>query len=514
MKFNMSNSRELSFGIMSFFLLTLVSFSTLNTVQAQGLSQDQRRAIIQSLSDDERQKFFGMSREEKQKFFQAKAKSSKKSGNKSAAKPSGKGKPGGKGGRRRGRPPTLVELGEVVSEPLVQIFPIIGRLVASQKSAVAARIKGSVKSVLVDVGDRVKKGQVLAELNVDRLKLEAELRSADVLQARAKWKSAQAQVDLLNQELKRLQRLRKSAAFSQARFEDKKQEVVKASSAVDESAASLKRARAQRGLARIDLKDATIRAPFAGAILVRHVSPGAYITAGSPIVTLLDDETLEIEADVPSIRLSGVPVGRVIDIQLDDNTKIKAAVRAIIPDENPLARTRAVRLYPDLSATKTKLVANQSVVLEVPQGKTRNVVAVSKDAIVNRQSGRIVFVFEKGKVRPAAIVIGESFGGKFEILSGLRPGDKVVIKGNELLRPGQRVRVNRSGRRAGGKPDGKPSANRSGGRPNAGGSGGGIPREKRRALIQSLSPEEKQKFFGMSREEKQKFFRDKIGSSS
>ena len=210
MKFNMSNSRELSFGIMSFFLLTLVSFSTLNTVQAQGLSQDQRRAIIQSLSDDERQKFFSMSREEKQKFFQAKAKSSKKSGNKSAAKPSGKGKPGGKGGRRRGRPPTLVELGEVVSEPLVQTFPIIGRLVASQKSAVAARIKGSVKSVLVDVGDRVKKGQVLAELNVDRLKLEAELRSADVLQARAKWKSAQAQVDLLNQELKRLQRLRKS----------------------------------------------------------------------------------------------------------------------------------------------------------------------------------------------------------------------------------------------------------------------------------------------------------------
>ena len=140
--------------------------------------------------------------------------------------------------------------------------------------------------------------------------------------------------------------------------------------------------------------------------------------------------------------------------------------------------------------------------------------AVSKDAIVNRQSGRIVFVFEKGKVRPAAIVIGESFGGKFEILSGLRPGDKVVIKGNELLRPGQRVRVNRSGRRAGGKPDGKPSANRSGGRPNAGGSGGGIPRDKRRALIQRLSPEEKQTFFGMSREEKQKFFRDKIGSSS
>ena len=504
--------------------LMLSSITAIDSVQAQGLSQDQRRAIIQSLSDEERQKFFGMSREEKQKFFQTRTKSSG-GGNKSADRPSGGrqgasgGRPsggrGGPGGRRRGgRPPTLVELADVAREPLVQTFPITGRLVASQKSAIAARIKGSVRKILVEVGDRVKAGQVLAQLDVDRLKLEAELRSADVLAARAKWKTAQAQVGLVSQELKRLQRLRKSAAFSQARFEDKKQEVVKAKSAVDETAAALKRARAQRDLARIDLKDATIRAPYSGAILVRHVSPGAFINAGSPIVTLMDDESLEIEADVPSIRLSGVPECRVIDIQLDNNTKIKAAVRAIIPDENPLARTRAVRLAPDISGTKIKLVANQSVVLEVPQGETRNVVAIPKDAVVNRQSGKIVYVFQDGTVRPANIDIGESFGGKFEVLSGLKPGQKVVVKGNELLRPGQRVRVKRSSGRPGASRSGGPSAGRSGGRPGGqqGGRSGG--NSNRRALIQSLSPEERQKFFAMSREEKQKFFqsRSKAGS--
>jgi|GEM_PF-375132 len=568
-------------GLAAFAAFSLTTIDTAHS-QGQGMSQDQRRAIIQSLSDDERQKFFGMSQEEKQKFFQQKANAGKNTGGKSGGKASA-GRPGGgrggPGGRRRGgRPPTLVELGDVVQEPLVQTFPITGRLIASQKSAIAARIKGSVRKMLVEVGDRVKQGQIVAELDVDRLKLEATLRSADVLQARAKWKSSQAQVDLLNQELKRIQRLRKSAAFSQARFEDKKQEVVKASSAVDESAASLKRARAQRDLARIDLKDASIRAPFPGAILVRHVSAGAYINAGAPIVTILNDETLEIEADVPSLRLAGVPEGRVIDIQLDNKSIVKAAVRAIIPDENPLARTRAVRLTPDLSKTKTKLVANQSVVLLVPQGHTRSVIAIPKDAIVNRQSGKIVFVFEQGKVSPAAVEIGQSFSGKFEILSGLKPGQKIVVKGNELLRPGQRVRVNRSGGRPGGSQgagsggrQGGPSANRSGGKPGGnaggrpggnpdrraiiqslsqeekqkffamsqeekqkffaarakkksaapapqrgpgGGAGGGIPREKRRALIQSLSQEERQKFFSMSQEEKQKFFRAKIGGAS
>ncbi|MBT4937535.1 MAG: biotin/lipoyl-binding protein, partial [Rhodospirillaceae bacterium] len=222
-------------GLAAFAAFSLTTIDTAHS-QGQGMSQDQRRAIIQSLSDDERQKFFGMSQEEKQKFFQQKANAGKNTGGKSGGKASA-GRPGGgrggPGGRRRGgRPPTLVELGDVVQEPLVQTFPITGRLIASQKSAIAARIKGSVRKMLVEVGDRVKQGQIVAELDVDRLKLEATLRSADVLQARAKWKSSQAQVDLLNQELKRIQRLRKSAAFSQARFEDKKQEVVKASSAV------------------------------------------------------------------------------------------------------------------------------------------------------------------------------------------------------------------------------------------------------------------------------------------
>ena len=441
-------------GFAAFFVLNL---TTISPGRAQELDTDQRRAIIQGLSEKERQDFFGLSQEEKQKFFQTKSQNSNGlAGAPNSTVPASdaaKINPGSK--KRSGRPPTLVELGNVVRQPLIKTFPITGRLIASQKGPIAARVKGSVRKILVEVGDRVKAGQILAELDVDRLKLELDLRSADVLQAKAKWKSSQAQVDFLNQELKRLQRLRKSAAFSQARFEDKKQEVVKASSTVNESTASVKRARAQRDLARIDLKDATIRAPYPGAILVRHVSPGAYINAGSPIFTLMNDESMEIEADVPSSRLRGVPEGRVIDIQLDNNTIIKAAVRAVIPDENPLARTRAVRLDPIISDSRIKLIANQSVVLLVPQGKSREVITIPKDAIVNRPSGKIVYIFKKGKVLPARVEIGESFAGKFEVLSGVQPGQKVVVKGNELLRPGQRVRVNKSGSESDGRRRGK-----------------------------------------------------------
>lgn len=482
---------------------------------SQGGPSPEARAVIQNLSDEERQKFFALPREERRAFIQKKLAAQnagggsapgggqasqrpqrpqggpgggqgagRPGGGPAAGRPGG-GRPGGFGGRRR--PPPLVELGDVLRENLIRTVPITGRLVAKQRGAIASRIAGRISAVLVDVGDRVEKGQVLARIETDRFKLNADLKSAEVNQARAKLNSAKATVELLKQELKRIEGLRRSAAFSQARYEDKRQEIVKARASVDENAAALRRARASRDMARLDVKDAQIRAPFAGVVINRKVSAGAFVGAGAAIATLLDDRTMEVEADIPSDRLSGIAEGSELDVALGDGKSIKASIRAIIPDEDPLARTRAVRLTPRFGAN-SDVVPNQSVVIQVPRGQRREVVTVAKDAIVSRQTGPIVFVFQQGRVRPAQVRIGEGFGSKFEILAGLRPGMKVVVRGNEMLRPGQNVRVARSG------PGGGPG----GGNPQAG------------AIIQSLSDEERRRFFAMSGPEKGAFIRAKL----
>ncbi len=491
-------------------ILSGLSFMSPNQALAQGGPSPEARAIIQSLSEEERQKFFSMSREDKRAFIQSKLKEkggdtakSSSSNQTGASSNRGGGGNSGQSGNRRRRPPPLVELTSVVKEPLVQVFPITGRLVANQRSQVATKIKGSVQRINVQVGDRVKTGQIIAELDIDRLKLEADLKAADVIQARAKWNSAKATRDLLQQELKRLEKLKRSAAFSQARYDDKRQEIVRAEATVEETAAALKRARSSRDLARMDVKDASVSAPFDGVVILKHVSPGAYLNPGSSVVTLLDDGNVEIEADIPSNRLSGVAPGSVVNVRIGSSSIVQAAVRTVIPDENPLSRTRAVRLIPDTSKIKSKLVVNQSVVVEVPEGQAREVVAVHKDAIVNRQSGTIVFVFNNGRVRPTNVQIGEAFAGKFEILSGLEPGQQVVVTGNELLRPGQPVRI---------KGGGGPGATK-GGKGPAGASGSEMTGQQRRAIIQSLSDEERQKFRAMSREEKQEFFKKRAKNS-
>lgn len=336
---------------------------------------------------------------------------------------------------------TPVGVDGVRIEPLNQTIPVIGRLVPRQAGIVAAQTGGPVAEVRVEVGDRVDKGAVLAVLVADRLRWEHRLSTADVARAEAALETARVRIDLLAQEAERLQRLSESAAFSQARYDDKLLEVAMAGSAAAEAAADLERARANAKLSAIELARASIRAPYAGVVTQRHTEAGSYLDLGKPVVTLLDDRHLEIEADVPGSRIPGLVPGTPVTFSLGAGATMKATVRAVVPEENPLTRTRTVRFTARFNDGLEDLAANQSVTLHLPAGKARSVVTVHKDAVLIRKGKSMVFVVVEGRAEPRAVTLGEAVGGRFEVSQGLRPGDMVVVRGNERLSPGQKVHI-------------------------------------------------------------------------
>jgi len=334
---------------------------------------------------------------------------------------------------------TLVDVDEVRSAPLKQTIPVIGRLVARQAGVVASRTRGPVAEIRASVGDRVAKGDVIAVLAQDRLQAERQLRAAEVTEAEAAVGTAKAQLGFVSQELKRLENLRKSAAFSQARFEDKKQEVLQAQSAIAEAEAKLQRARINLRLADIELRDAEIRAPYPGVVSIRHTEVGSHLAVGDPVVTLIDDVHLEIEADVPASRIGGLTPNAEVAFQFSGGGHaLRATVRAVVPDENPLTRTRTVRFTPTFNGERN-LATNQSVTLLLPVGEPRDVLSVHKDAVIVRNGKNVVFVVRDGVADSVEVDLGEPIGSRFEVLGGLSPGDKVVVRGNERLRPGQSV---------------------------------------------------------------------------
>lgn len=335
----------------------------------------------------------------------------------------------------------LVRVDRVVSQPLSQTVPVLGRLVPRQAGLVSAQVEAAVASFQVEVGDRVTAGQVLAVLDAARLKARRDQEAGGLREANAKLSTSKAQLTLARQELDRLEGLKKSAAFSQARYDDAHQNVAIFEAQVAESQAGVVTAQADLELTEINVEDATIVAPYDGVIIQRMTETGAYVKVGDALVRIIADGSLEIEADVPYRRISGLTPGVTIAVTLDDGTAHEAVVRAIVPEENPLTRTRAVRFIPEFNQTDRPLAADQSVTIHVPVGAPRVVLSVHKDAVIKQGDTAMVFVANGEVAEPREITLGEAVGSRYEVLTGLEEGELVVVRGNERLRPGDKVRI-------------------------------------------------------------------------
>lgn len=335
--------------------------------------------------------------------------------------------------------PVLVMVDTVRSEPLSETVPVIGRLVALESGDVATRVPGTVAHVAVRVGERVRAGAVLATLIADRATAERDLRAAEVAAAEAAVASARARLALKRQEVGRLDSLKASPAFGEARYLDLRQEVQIAEAELAQAEAAVAPARAQLRLAEIALADSTIRAPYDGVVTRRFADVGAYLLTGAPVVSLIDDQLLEVEADVPAPRLAGLTSGAGVVVQIDDS-RVPASVRAVLPVENTQTRTRTVRFRTALDAIHDR-AANRAVTVHIPAAPKREALTVHKDAILYRAGQTQVFRAADGHAALQTVRLGDATFERFEVLDGLAAGDVVIIRGNERLKPDQEITI-------------------------------------------------------------------------
>jgi RND family efflux transporter MFP subunit len=336
---------------------------------------------------------------------------------------------------------TAVVADAVIEGDLSQTTPVIGQLVARQVGPVAARVSGPIESVRVQVGDHVKKGDILVVVSTDRLQSETDRNLAVVEQKQAMVVIAEAELEKLIQEQQRIDNLRESSAYSQKRRDDVVQDVAMKRGSLANRNAELAQAVEQLNRANIDLRDAAVRAPYDGVVTAKNTEVGSYVGVGSPVVMLINQNTLEIEVQVPTNRLGGLQRGEALQIALDDGTRHEAVIRAVVPEENPLTRTRAVRLTPDFGDVHKQPALNQSVTVSIPIGGSGKVMTVHKDAVTRDEGRPLVFVINAGRVEQRSVVLGESVGQRFTVISGLRVGEQVVVRGNEQLSSGAAVRV-------------------------------------------------------------------------
>ncbi len=330
----------------------------------------------------------------------------------------------------------------VLAEPLSQTVPVAGRFVARQAGAVAARTEGAITEMTVQIGDHVTAGDVLAVFDVDRLSWRRDLARATAREMEGRLAAANSELSKKKAELTRLEGIRSSAAFNQARYDNAIQDVAIAEGTVAAAAAVLARERAALKLAEDDLRHGRLKAPYNGVVSRRHTEAGAYVRVGDPVISLVNQDDLEIEADVPYNRIPGLAPDTMVSVNLADGSEHQAIVRALGAEENPLTRTRLVRFTPVPNGGEIANAVGESLAVWLPLGAPRQVVSVHKDAVLKRQGLSLVYVVTVeniAQIRP--VELGEAVGPRFVVLDGLAPGEQVVVRGNERLRPGQEVMI-------------------------------------------------------------------------
>lgn len=327
----------------------------------------------------------------------------------------------------------------VTTRTVAETVPVFAEIVSSREAFIASRIAGNVERVHVLDGAEVERGDPLVELDTELLEILARQGEAGRDEAAAGIETARSNLDRAENALRRVEGLRDTASFSQSRFEDAQSEVFQARGLLAEAEARLKTAEANLAEARYQLDRALIAAPFGGIVLDVTTNPGEFINAGAPVVTLLDTTSFEIEASIPSRYVSVLEPGLDVTGTTESGKNLEMTVRVLLPVEDPSTRTRPVRFTSPLLNDLDRIAIGQSLTVSIPVSAPREVLAVSKDALVQAGSGWTVFVHEDGKAVPRNVEVGIALGDQFEVLSGLAEGDAVVTRGNERLRPGQDI---------------------------------------------------------------------------
>jgi membrane fusion protein, multidrug efflux system len=366
----------------------------------------------------------------------------------------------------------------------VRTFP--GKIEASKKVELAFQVSGLLVKLPVKAGQKIAKGELIAQLRQDefqaRLKalqsqldqaraalraLRAGERPEEMLRRESQVRAAEAKLVNARTELNRAEQLRRSNAIARADLDvavtavrvaeedhaSARQILEKGTIGREEDIeameANVRGLEAQVVESNIQLMDCTLLAPYDGVIAQRFVELNQNIKAKEPVVKLQDAEEVDVAVDVPeTIMASDIRLADIVELLVEvsgaPGLQFPAQIREVAKQADPITQTfkvRAamkvspgVRILPGMTATVTLTYRRASIL--------GNQILVPISAVFKEATGeQVAWVLGPDQtVTRRPVKIGEASGGRIEIVDGLQPGDRIAVAGLPFLRQGMKVR--------------------------------------------------------------------------
>jgi RND family efflux transporter MFP subunit len=324
------------------------------------------------------------------------------------------------------RPVKAVVVGAAARERTLSYSGVVRPRV---ESAMGFRVAGKIVERLVNVGDRVEVGQVIARLDDTDLKLAES-------SARAALAAARTRRDVAIENFARARALLPKDYIAKATYDARKNEMDAAVGAYDSAEAQLRQAVNAAGYA-------TLRADKAGIVTAVRAEPGQVVNAGTPVIALAEAGETEIAIMVPEQDVTRLKVGEAVEITLWAGPQIalKGSIREISAQAEADSRTYAVRATVHAPPAGLRLGMTASVSIKVPDAIPSVIVPLT--AVSEEGGGPVVFVVEPGSriVRRKAVTLAAAAAEGVRVTGGLAPGEIVVTAGVQFLREGMKVRL-------------------------------------------------------------------------
>ena len=331
--------------------------------------------------------------------------------------------------------------------PNVRSFP--GRVEASRMVDLAFQVPGLLAKIPVKEGERVSKGALIAQLRQDEFQARLQAMQGQLDQARAQLGAAESRLTNAKTESERYGRLVDSSAVSRSDFDAAQTTYTAAQEGYNAQQATVRSLEGRMTEAKLQVGDSTLRAPYDGVVAQRLVDEGQNITPNSPVVRFQNVKDIDVVVDVPEsfiandIRSSAIQQS-VAELSVAPGRQFPVHVKEVAQIADPKTQIFEVRFsmktQPGITALPG-MTANVTVTTRGTRGPN-NRLLVPIAAVAKQDTGeQVVWVLGSDQtVHRRPVSMGAPTENQIEIMSGLQPGDRIVVAGATFLREGMKVR--------------------------------------------------------------------------
>jgi RND family efflux transporter MFP subunit len=341
------------------------------------------------------------------------------------------------GGPRAQNVETSVALRGAMEEKII----LTGALKAKDQVDVTPKLTGRVVQVKVDTGQAVRSGTLMAVIEDAEIVQQVERSKASIAVGEAAISQREAELNNAKAELDRNQKLLEAGLLSRQQFEEVQTRYKVAQSQLELARAQRRQSDAEHRELNIRHGQTRVYAPMAGYIARRHVDVGAMVNPSTPIATVVNVNTMVIEANASERDIARIKPGSRATVTLDSmpGQAYEGRVMRISPILDPQTRNGIVEI--EIQNRGGTLKGEMFAKAELDLGTTRETTLVPRDALVYRGEQPGVYLIEEGKARFRPVETGLTQGDRVEVLSGLNEGEVVITRGVNTIKEGDRVKV-------------------------------------------------------------------------